>query len=697
MKPTKIFPALLLSLAVTALAVSPLYSKPTRKNTRNYAHGEVLVKFRERANSWEKDLALSVLHVRRVGILRNVGVQRLQLPRGTSVLDAVDELRRDPAVEFAEPNWKAEWLGRVTPDDPKFADGSQWYLDTATVSGYIGTVGNTFSIDVDIDAPEAWGFMNSLSSIFDVGNVVSVGVLDSGVGESGSFSTTTGFDTGHLDILNSSIFANTAEALPADGFDSAADSNSLVDDRNGWDWIGDDNSPADSDAADNLHGTFITGIIAAEYNNTTDVAGIGKEHLRVLPLRTFILADILQGVDYAIEMVSAGKKVPVLNASWLITENSLLSDAIARAGAAGIVFVAAAGNDGVNNDDSTVYYPAKYSVSLTNVLAVAASDSSGDLATFSSGGSNFGPSSVQMAAPGKNIVSTYKASPAGSRVGTGSGTSFAAPIAASVLGLVMAADSSLSPAQAIDRLINGGYYDARIAGKVSSGKRVNLEGALAPFYPYSGLAPMGTRQSVSMYADSIGALFGTISSAVSSSNTIAVMNTDASGAWAVSPVNPGIASFTVTFLSGPVSSMDTGGWRVTGITPFSSRLQVGQTVDFNVSGSVAGTITWSVDDSSVGTIDANGLFSAVGTGEARVILKINGSPIDNTGPVVVVAAVSSGGGGGCGTVTLPPGSSDWPWLVEFCLLVLLLVLTRRIYGLRAARVSVNHRPTTNVH
>jgi hypothetical protein len=399
------------------------------------------------------------------------------------------------------------------------------------------------------------------------------------------------------------------------------------------------------------------------------------------------LADILQGIDYVIEMVAAGGKVPVLNASWFIPNNASLRSAIADAGAAGIVLVAAAGNDGTNNDDTTVFYPAKYSETMTNVLAVAATDSTGQLATFSSGGSNFGPTSVQIAAPGRFIVSTYKSSPAGSRVSRGSGTSFAAPIAASALALIMAADSSLTPAEAIDRLIQGGYYDARLAGKVSSGKRVNLEGALAPFYPYSGLAPMGTTQPVSMYTDSIGALFGTIDSAVSSSDTIAVMATDSSGAWAVSPKNPGIATFTVTFPTGsPVAGMQTGSWRVTGITPFTARTQVGQTVGFDVAGSFAGTITWGVDDTSVGTINSAGLFSAVGTGEARVILRVNGSAVDNSGPVVVTAATSSGGGGGgCGTLTLPSDSSNLPGFIEFILIALMLLFARRIYSLRSAR------------
>ncbi len=662
-----------------------------KKHTLDYVPGEVLVKFRTDTRQWEKDRALVGVRARRLGVAKNLKIHRLKIDDNVPIMRIVEELRKDPSVLFAEPNWRVKWLGRVTPNDPFFTSGVQWHLDTTNILGYIGTTSNTFSIDVDIDAPEAWGFMNSLTSIYDSSAIAAVGVLDSGLGDAGFFSDSAGYIPSHADIPNSNLFANTAEPLPADNFDD--DGNTLVDDRNGWDWIGNDNAPADADT--NNHGTFVSGIVGAEWNNSEGVASVGQNHLTILPLRTSSVGDIVEGIDYAISMVTAGRKVPVLNASWFvpIDSDSLRSAIRTGAGAAGIVLVAAAGNDGTNNDDTSIFYPAKYSVTFTNVLAVAASDSVGQLATFTSGGSNFGPTSVQIAAPGKTIASTFKSSPVGSRYGIGQGTSFAAPIAASTLALIMLGDSSLTPAQAIDRLIKGGYYDARLAGKVSSGKRVNLVGALAPFYPYSGLAPMGTTQSVSMYTDAIGALFGTIDSAVSSSDSIAVMATDSSGAWAVSPKSPGIATFTVTFPSGPVASMETGSWRVTGITPFTSRIQVGQTVDFEEAGSIAGTVTWGVDDTSVGTINSAGLFSAVGTGETIVILRVNGSAVDNSGPIVVIAATSTGGGGGggggwgCGTLTLPSDSSNLPGAVEFVLLALFLILGKRFYVWRVDRAA----------
>jgi len=261
------------------------------------------------ARQWERDRALIGARASRLGVARNLKIYRLKIGLDEPVMRIVAELRQDPSVLFAEPNWRVKWLGRVTPNDTLFASGDQWFLDTANILGYIGTTSNTFSIDVDIDAPEAWGFMNSLTSIYDSSALASVGVLDSGLGDAGFFSNFAGYIPSHADIPNSNLFANTAEPLPANNADD--DLNNLKDDRNGWDWIGNDNAPADT--ASNNHGTFISGIVGAEWNNNEGVAGVGQNRLTILPLRTSSVGDIVEGIDYAISMVTAGRKVPVLN------------------------------------------------------------------------------------------------------------------------------------------------------------------------------------------------------------------------------------------------------------------------------------------------------------------------------------------------------------------------------------------------
>jgi hypothetical protein len=626
----------------------------------SYKQGEVLVKFREVASEWDRGRSRGKVNGWRGRHFKNLRIERVDLGASMDVEEALKILRDDPLIEFAEPNWKVNFLARSEPDDPAYQDGKQWYLDTASRQGYIGTSSNTFDIDVDIDAPEAWGVMGST---FNSSMRVSVGVLDSGAGEAGFFDNSVGYIPNHEDLFNSLIFVNPNEW--ASGSDS--DSNGFVDDMNGWNWIQDNNTPADSptDPSAPFHGTLISGVIAAAWNNNTGIAGIGVDSLRVLPLRTEFLDEILEGIDYAISFSADGDPpVAVLNASWTIFDSQSLRDAIINAGNAGIVFVAAAGNTPdlrEPNNDVVPVYPASYSTSLANVLSVAASDASGGLADFS----HFGVDSVQIAAPGELIHSTYSGT---NQYKSVNGTSFSAPIAASALGLIMAADPSLTPSEAIARLLNGGDFHARLSGLVSSQKRVNLAGALAPFNPYSDLVPLGTTRSIAMYNDSIGARYATFTNGSSSDPSVAVLVGDSASGWAVSPIRPGIATFTLSFsaVSDPVASYETGTWRVTGIAPFHAQLRIGDKVPFT--SLLPGAPSWAVTDPAVGTIDGNGEFTALAWGQTQVVLSVNGVPEDNSGMIVVSPPppppprIPSGGGGGCFIATAAYGSYDAPFV-----------------------------------
>ncbi len=633
------FTAVILGAALFLALGAPTVAKPVNSggdvsekwSRKNYVPGEVLVKFRPGTDEWDRDQARRGIRAGEHRRLGRIGVEKVELPPGMSVEDAVRTLENDPRVEYAEPNRRVVYLGIPIqlPDDPAFLNGSQWYLNkTPLISGSVGS--KSFSVDVDIDAPEAWGVMGST---FDSTMTAGVGVIDSGDGSAGIFSDSTGYIPNHEDLLNSLLFVNTGEALGT-GLDN--DANGYVDDVNGWDWADfpNDNAPADTpvDPDAPYHGTRISGIIAAAWGNGTGIAGIGMEALRVLPLRGGPFAsDYIAAIGYAAALADTGENVRVLNGSWAIIppgqDYPPLRAAITDAGASGLIFVAAAGNDNSDlpelNNDIVPVYPASYSTSLTNVLSVAAADSTGALADFS----HFGPASVQIAAPGTFIYATSGGFNGYAYV---RGTSFAAPIAAAALGLIMAADPGLTPAQAIGRLIDGGDFDARLAGVVKSGKRVNLAGALAPFYPYSGLAPLDVTQSITMYSDSIGAQYATFISAVSSSRSIAVLKGDAAAGWAVSPVSPGIASFTLSFTNvlDPVGSWETGPWRVTGIAPFTANPAVGNTVAFTSLLAIAGTPTWSVMDTSVGSIDpVTGVFTALAEGD-RKSTRLNSSHTD---------------------------------------------------------------------
>jgi len=650
-----------ISVAVLIAFTTLAWAQPDAGDSGySYRSGEVLVKFNNAAEEWRKKRARRMVNGLKVHPFRTTGIEKIHIGRGMDTRRAIELLQDDPMVDFAEPNWEVEYLGMPTdpPDDPGFTSGDQWYLDAAPFSEYFLTPGSSIQVDVDLDAPEAWGVM---AAVFDTGMTAAVGVLDSGCGEDGYFDENMGgYVTGHVDLPNSVLFANTAE-LSFIGSDSPADANDLIDDVNGWDWVEGDNVPADPAGKMPYHGTRISGIIAARWGNGTDVAGIGKGHLSVLPLRSNTVAEILEGIEYAIEMAQAGVPVRVLNASWKLSIDShSLRLALEKAGDARIALVAAAGNSGSDNDDmSRRVFPAEYTkVPLTNVLAVAATGTDGALASFS----NFGPSSVQIAAPGENIYST--AGGAGGYTSE-SGTSFSAPIAASALGILMAALPDLTPEQAIIRLTNGGDFDHRLAGMISSGKRVNLAGTLAPFYPYSGLVLLDSSpQPVYMYTDSMSSLYGTITQVTGSDDSVAVMATDSSGAWMVSGISPGVASFTLSFdgAAAPVGSYETGPWRVTAITPFTARARAGETLETPFLSLLQGTsVSWSVTDPRIGEIDENGWFTGRNSGFTRVVLSIDGTPVDISGNIRVLPpysspSESSGDSGGCFIATAAYGT-----------------------------------------
>ncbi|MDT8365056.1 MAG: S8 family serine peptidase [bacterium] len=657
------------------------------------SRGYVIVKFRANAPEADKGKARERVSGRKGRKLKRAGIEKVHIPPGWDEEMAVEMLSRDPSVESAQVDYKVELLAApvllgvmstLVPNDPFLGD--QWYLDAVPIKGTFANAG-TVNVDVDIDAPEGWYVVDRT---FDTSMTAAVGVIDSGCGELGTFDTTTGYDPGHSDLPNSVLFANTAE-LPADGADTTGDTNLMRDDANGWDFADVDNIPADDITAPvaTYHGTLISGIIGAAWDNGQRGAGIGKGQLQVLPLRfTDSFFDVVNAVEYAMDLVDDGHavRVRVLNMSFKsangIDPNGL-SEAVAMAGnpTYRIAVVAAAGNDNGNNNDDFInrVWPAEYTrdPSIASVLAVAATGTNGALAGFS----NIGPNSVQIAAPGDNIYSTYGGS---ADYAYGNGTSFSTPIAGAVLGLVMAAYPELLPAEAIDRVIKGGDFDARLAGLVQSGKRVNLAGALAPFYPYSGLAYLDSAVTVSMYADTINQQYGTMVNAIidpvfSTSPDAAVIVAGGGGSWAVSPLAPGITQFTLNFdgASAPVGTYDTGPWRVTAIRPFTAQLLPNETVSF--SSLISGDITWAVSDTSVATIDSNGVLTGLSKGMTRVILSVAGVETDYSGQVLVLSSSTSSSGssgGGCG-ITSSPGDPYISELIEMMLVGMMLVMLRR--------------------
>ena len=348
-------------------------------------------------------------------------------------------------VESIEPNFALSLddtalLGR--PDDDAFS--SQWALHNTGQSR--GTP------DADIDAPEAWDVTTGSAGVV-------VGVID------------TGIDITHPDLVGN-LWTNPGE-IAGDGIDN--DGNGYVDDLHGWDFVDNDAAPTDR----NGHGTHVAGTIGAVGDNAQGVAGVSWD-VQLMALRFLgadgsgYVSDAIEAVDYATTMRTRyGVNVVATNNSWGGGGYSAaLRAAIARAGQAGILFVAAAGNggyDGVgDNTDRQASYPAGYD--LSNVISVAATDRNDDLASFS----NYGSRTVDLAAPGVSILSTL---PNG-RYGTYSGTSMATPHVTGVVALLAAQDPGASAGELKAAVLDGADPLAELAGRTVSGGRLNAYGAL---------------------------------------------------------------------------------------------------------------------------------------------------------------------------------------------------------------------------
>jgi subtilisin family serine protease len=330
----------------------------------------VLVRFKPSAASARKDAIREAADTELEERLPLPGVQQLDVDRGTGVREAVRELESRGPVAYAEPNFYR--FPQATPDDPEYLSGSLWGLnnDGQAVRQTSGTSG------ADIDAPEAWNLETGSSE-------VTVAVVDTGVA----------YD--HPDLA-ANIWTKPADA-GADGVDD--DGNGFVDDHRGWDFVDDDNDPSDELAG---HGTHVAGTIGAAGNDGVGVTGVNWD-VGIMPLRVLgpnggSTADVVAGFAYA-----ADNGADVVNAS-LGGEGVSDTEELAVRNAPGVLFVAAAGNDGADNDQRPV---GPCNVTAPNLICVAATDQNDELASFS----NTGSKSVDLAAPGVNTLSTFSRAP----------------------------------------------------------------------------------------------------------------------------------------------------------------------------------------------------------------------------------------------------------------------------------------------
>lgn len=463
-------------------------------NTAQYSSSDILVEFKPSAVSAKGPSALAGTTAgMALGLVPDL--YEINLQQGTTVSQALAEYRASSGVVDAEPDY--ELTDSSYPNNPMFNQQSA-LLNTGQNGGTPGD---------DIGATHAWsvttGSYNTVVSVMDTGidydqqdlyqniwinqaeipasrmkNLVDVyhdgritfADLNNPINQ-GPFKITDVLHQGYIDaadILAPMILNAQGQdtgmggwAYPGNTRDGdTAHPNDFI----GWNFVDNNNNPLD----DNGHGTHVSGIIGAQGNSGVGVAGIDWQ-VSLMPIKFLdsngngSISAFIAGLDYAVQHGAM-----ISNNSWSGAGNvQILSDAIANARAHGMIFVAAAGNGGTNND-TTPAYPSNFN--LDNIVSVAAVDNNNKLASFS----NYGATSVDLAAPGVNILSTLP----NDQYGMLSGTSMATPMVTGVLALVWSEHPSWNYQQVINQVLTTVDPVPGLQGKVLTGGVVDAARAV---------------------------------------------------------------------------------------------------------------------------------------------------------------------------------------------------------------------------
>jgi subtilisin family serine protease len=386
-----------------------------------FVPGEVIVQFKPGLATAARRTVVAAENAELAGNLRVPEAALVKLPPGQSVASAVSELAARPGVVAAQPNFV--YHAQALPSDPLFV--LLWGLNNTGQA--VGS--SAGAADADIDAPEAWDLTTGSSS-------VRVGVVDTGV-----------------EYDNPDLAGNITQL--------------------GFDFYSNDNDPRD----ENGHGTHVAGTIGAR-NNGFGVVGVNWQ-VDVMPIRVLgptgsgTTAMIANGFTYA-----AQNGARVVNASLGGSSYDPILEA-AVANAPGTLFVVAAGNGGRDRvgDDNDAFGGPVYPCNLpaTNLVCVAATDPTDSLATFS----NYGTTSVDLAAPGVEVTSTY----VGGIYTDLSGTSMATPHVAGVAALMLARNPAATVAQLRAALLGSVDVLPTLGGRVATAGRVNAYKAVLAIAP----------------------------------------------------------------------------------------------------------------------------------------------------------------------------------------------------------------------
>ena len=384
---------LLIGSCGRSVSTTEHYDNDNSKIMPEYVQGEVLVKLKSELNSQKKELFMARNRIAKFhpiisdsysDIKENTNNEMKKWYKGileenVNVEDVMLTLQIDPDIDIYESN-NYVFLTDVNPNDPGHSD--QWGIQK-------------------IQAPGAWEYTTGKSDIV-------VAVIDSGI------------DRYHEDLTNN-MWVNEDE-IPGNGVDD--DNNGYIDDYHGWDFLSNNNNPGPA----NAHGTVCAGILGAMANNSKGGTGVAW-NVKIMALR-FTVQDhygTMLGVANAIRYAADnGAKISSNSYRLFGTYGYLIYDAIAYAKTKGHLYVVAANNISKNNDTSSDSYPCAYD--LDNILCVAATDQSDNKTSWSS----YGKTTVDLAAPGIDIYTTWP----GNSYGWGWGTSMSTPFVAGTAALI---------------------------------------------------------------------------------------------------------------------------------------------------------------------------------------------------------------------------------------------------------------------